>query len=510
MAKVKKKRSSPAAFAVLLVLVCGALALALLRPKPDPAQSLNAMLDTLREQACASLPAEGGAFADAWQQCLSLRVREPLSSSWRSASGSVEATVLDAELLSDGLADEMQTLLGERAARATRRAELYGEDGAILPSLCRELYENALAARLSHAERYCREREIPVSMQFGRDGWELADEGALLALLAAPPAAPGYAESVAALEPVELHYTLPATGPGNLPDPACYGESTDPQEIMQVLQRAEAQRLIRGQKLDFDPGRDMLGRPIYYYLDETILALVWQQDEHGAIGTFAEVLIADPSQLRRKIADDTFGSYQYYYPSEFVAQTNAVLACSGDFYNSGRTEFGLTVYGGQLMRSYLSGGQSCLFDREGDMLFTYEDQFATEEEAQRFITENGVDFSLNFGPVMVDHGQDVTPYNYLLGEVLDTYARCAVGQLGKLHYLMMTINCESPDHYVYVTLRQAADSMIAHGCLNAYTLDGGQTGSILIGGRLINPVQFGAERQMSDIFYFATALPEKE
>ena len=29
----------------------------------------------------------------------------------------------------------------------------------------------------------------------------------------------------------------------------------------------------------------------------------------------------------------------------------------------------------------------------------------------------------------------------------------------------------------------------------------------IIGGRLINPVQFGVERQMSDIVYFATALP---
>ena len=38
---------------------------------------------------------------------------------------------------------------------------------------------------------------------------------------------------------------------------------------------------------------------------------------------------------------------------------------------------------------------------------------------------------------------------------------------------------------------------------------GGQTGSILIGGKLINPVQFGTEREMSDIFYFATALPDE-
>ena len=49
--------------------------------------------------------------------------------------------------------------------------------------------------------------------------------------------------------------------------------------------------------------------------------------------------------------------------------------------------------------------------------------------------------------------------------------------------------------------------MIAHNCYNAYTLDGGQTASILIGGELINPVQFGEERPVSDIYYFATAVP---
>ena len=71
----------------------------------------------------------------------------------------------------------------------------------------------------------------------------------------------------------------------------------------------------------------------------------------------------------------------------------------------------------------------------------------------------------------------------------------------------MTINAQAPDYFVYVTLRQAADSMIAHGCINAYTLDGGQTGSIILGGELINPVQFGVERSQSDILYFATAIP---
>lgn len=506
--KKNRHRVSFPAILILVLLICAALALALFRPKGDPAQALQTELDRLSVLAYADADSRTGIareLYDAYRRCLTFTVG-PFEQKLNTASGSVTRTSLDAALLTDGLADEMQTLLADRVSTARRSAELYDPNGAILPELCDTLYEAAITARLAHAEDYCVTEQIPVTLRYTGGEWKTETE----ALLSQEPvpARPGYEACIAALTPIPLHYTLPATGPGPVPDPACYGETTDTQELKNLLESDAAKRVIRGQKLDFDPARDMLGRPVYYYLDETILALVWQQEEHGAVGTFAEVIIADESQLRRKLADDTFGTLQYYTPSEFAAQTNAVLACSGDFYNSGRADYGLYVYDGELMRCNLTAGQSCLFSAAGDMLFVYENQFQTEEEARRFIRDNGVRFSLSFGPVLIDHGEDVTPYDYLFGEVREGYARCAVGQLGELHYLMMTINCEYPDHDVYVTLRQAADSMIAHGCENAYTLDGGQTGSILIGGRLINPVQFGEERQMSDIFYFATALPD--
>ena len=57
-------------------------------------------------------------------------------------------------------------------------------------------------------------------------------------------------------------------------------------------------------------------------------------------------------------------------------------------------------------------------------------------------------------------------------------------------------------------VRQAADAMVARGCFKAYTLDGGQTCCTIVNGELISPVQFGYERETSDILYFATAVPE--
>jgi len=47
------------------------------------------------------------------------------------------------------------------------------------------------------------------------------------------------------------------------------------------------------------------------------------------------------------------------------------------------------------------------------------------------------------------------------------------------------------------------------GIENAYALDGGQTATIVINKKVINPVDYASERLMGDIMYFATAIPEE-
>ena len=71
----------------------------------------------------------------------------------------------------------------------------------------------------------------------------------------------------------------------------------------------------------------------------------------------------------------------------------------------------------------------------------------------------------------------------------------------------MNINCAQPgtEYYNLATLRQEADAMVKRGCRKAYALDGGQTATTVFGGQLINPVQFGWEKEISDIIYFASA-----
>ena len=58
-----------------------------------------------------------------------------------------------------------------------------------------------------------------------------------------------------------------------------------------------------------------------------------------------------------------------------------------------------------------------------------------------------------------------------------------------------------------MAVRDFAQYLLEKGIRTAYALDGGQTASIVNGNELMNDVDYGGERDISDIIYFATALP---
>ena len=67
------------------------------------------------------------------------------------------------------------------------------------------------------------------------------------------------------------------------------------------------------------------------------------------------------------------------------------------------------------------------------------------------------------------------------------------------------------NEYPFNTTHNIADfqkAMASFGCRYAYTLDGGQTAVIVHNGEVINNVVYGYQRNVSDIIYFATAMPE--
>ena len=287
------------------------------------------------------------------------------------------------------------------------------------------------------------------------------------------------------------------------PNQACFGETDNPAVIRQVI--ADAAELLEGQSLYFDPDRPLVpGTTVQYYLDDTIFTIVWKEAHHSCVYTFSETKIAHPSQFRRFLAGDSYGTSQQFLTTEMSASVNAVTAASGDFY--GYRKIGTVVYRGEVCRED-NALDLCMVDSQGNLNFLYAGQTPQGEDLQKYIEENEIRFSISFGPVLIDNGVVKENEDYPVGEIIYYFSRAALCQMDELHYLVATANIEK-GYPVFPNLAEFAAVIAKTGCPMAYTLDGGQTATITINDQLVNQVSYGSQRRISDIIYFATALPD--
>ena len=151
----------------------------------------------------------------------------------------------------------------------------------------------------------------------------------------------------------------------------------------------------------------------------------------------------------------------------------------------------------------------CYIDEEGDLLFTRRGDLDSLEELEQYVEKNNIRFSLCFGPTMLRDGELCVPLSYTLGEINEYYPRAALCQLDKLHYVVVTANMEDPN-FSKPTVSIFAQELQKLGIPTAYALDGGQTATIVMNDQVINTVSYGSEREISDIIYFATAIPSQQ
>ena len=290
------------------------------------------------------------------------------------------------------------------------------------------------------------------------------------------------------------------------PNPDNYGTADSASELGWLLE--EAANLIGGQDMLFTTDTEIWTEDkIYYYYDETILVITWKEVIDNCTYTFSEVKIAHPSQFRRFLAGGEFGSDKQYVTTEMATSVNAVVASSGDFYKYRRD--GVVVYESAIQRFEGRNADSCYINDEGDLLFSYRNEIPDEAAARKFVEDNRIRFSLVFGPVLVDNGVECVPGSYPMGEINGYYSRMALCQRDKLHYLLINSTAER-DTQKRHTVKHFAQIIAEKGCQKAYALDGGQTTVITMDDRYINDVDFGFQRKISDIIYFATALPDGE
>ena len=61
-----------------------------------------------------------------------------------------------------------------------------------------------------------------------------------------------------------------------------------------------------------------------------------------------------------------------------------------------------------------------------------------------------------------------------------------------------------------VNMAELSQIMLRKNCTVAYNMDGGQSSVLYFHNKPYNHVADGGERTLSDILYFATAIPESE
>lgn len=423
----------------------------------------------------------------------------------------VRVTAPDLGAMREDLRAQVMTRL-ETLVDARAYDEVYDEGGMYRPEVTDEVYGEAVHALLAGGESYETGRTLTLRLRYEAPEWHIVPDSALFAALGAEFESEANNAKSAVLDGLTYIRKIYRIGENDPVAPAPrsenFGTTTDPAVIRALIDASAP--LLEGQDTVWSEDIELLpGSEISYYSDETILVIVWKERVNQKGCTFAEVRIADPSQFRRHLSGDSYDSHVREYCSQLAGEVNAVLATNGDFY--AYRPLGITVFQRELYRFEPEWLDTCFFTAGGEMLMVPRGSFTTREEAETYIRDNDVLFSAAFGPTLIENGEmkDLGNGRYKVGQGEEFYSRSTIGMTDKLHYLLMTINFATGA--TVSTIPEAAQILLDKGCVNAYALDGGQTAELWMNGTVLNRVDWASERPVSDIFYFASALPaEKE
>jgi exopolysaccharide biosynthesis protein len=237
----------------------------------------------------------------------------------------------------------------------------------------------------------------------------------------------------------------------------------------------------------------------YTYEDDTIKVKISKEKYDYQPSTIAEDWIGHPSQLRTAFAEGGYNSPTREHLSDIAKRNNAVLAVNTDYYNMRKD--GIIIRQGMLYRNKPSGRHLLIIDAKGDFHMMPESEFNLAEWENK-----GIINSFSFGPALVIDGvQQKMPNGFPEGYIWEFHPRTAIGQLGELHYLIVTVDGKQV-HSGGLLVNQLATMMKEKGCIQAFNMDGGQSTVMTFNNKIMNSVAYGGERRLSDIMYFATAI----
>lgn len=251
---------------------------------------------------------------------------------------------------------------------------------------------------------------------------------------------------------------------------------------------------------------DENGVEVTTYEDETITVKYWVERQRDSNVYFAEVWIAHPTQLRTMLAG-TYSGTERATPQRLAQKANAVVAINGDYF--GYHPGGIIIRQGTKYRDWALTWDMLLIDSEGDFHIMSDYESRTSGVFEDYDIVN----TLEFGPSLIIDGEiNIINSDSGCGREWNNWhdsPRTAIGQIGRLHYLMCCVEGRVEGSAGVLT-PEMAEIMLEKGCVQAYNLDGGMSTTMVLGGEAMNAPMWGGQRVVTEIIYFATALPNEE
>ena len=245
------------------------------------------------------------------------------------------------------------------------------------------------------------------------------------------------------------------------------------------------------------------------YADDSItVQLETREGEKDILWRIAWVEIKSPTQLRTGFDGDTVRSSSTELVSVMAEKYRAVIALNGDNYSAPGEEdkHSFIIRMGAKRRTKLNRKKDILIiDENGDF-----HTFIKSKGADTFEKETGhtIVNAFMFGPALVHEGEISTDPSYGFNPN-GRQPRAAIGQVGPLQYVMVIADNPTGSDKVGVTHEELAEYMLELGCSEAYNLDGGNSATMVFNGKIINN-KAGRERDITDLIYFATAVPPED
>lgn len=250
------------------------------------------------------------------------------------------------------------------------------------------------------------------------------------------------------------------------------------------------------------------------YQDDSITVEMYREWVGDARFNVAHVTIADPSQLRTGLAAP-LGKKKTNKISVIARSVNAVMAIGGDYY-SDRSSGYVVRQADEYRYKPAKTCDALMIDTNGDFHIAkagQNDIIAAWRDSGEVVNV------FNFGPALVIDGElqgDVAKFGNFNPKAKEP--RCAIGQIGPLEYLMVVVD-GGKDRPVTCTLEDGTQKkstgctsealaafMFDKGCEQAFALDGGNSALMVFNNENYSQKSVSAERSVSDIIYFATAI----